>query len=269
MAPISIQARDCQQQQLSVPTHLIGRLMGKGGATIQELTRCTGCRVHVPSRMSERVEHKSDTGSRQDELSAICVRGICQSNREDHQTQEMYCIRVIQLLCLENLSLTEALARADAERVEQERVEAECYQEEQRSLCVKRIRMSCPEFGDEDIRAALREACDDEDVAMDMLFSGFRCQKAAQADVARTQQSQQVEKEEFPALLPTAASLMSCSANSSSTKWCKRSAAVGRSLAPCASVINSVEAFPALPAPTPRPQTRGLRPLRTRPRYRN
>merc|ERR1739848_620905 len=114
---------------------------------------------------------------------------------------------------------------------------------------MRRIRMSCPEFEDEDIRAALCEACDDEDAAMDMLFSGYRCHKAAHADVADSQEHlEQVEREEFPALLPSIASLRPCSANSHSTTWCKRSTAARRCVGPCASVINSANEFPGLPA---------------------
>ena len=49
---------------------------------------------------------------------------------------------------------------------------------------VNRIRMSWSDFEESDIRAALRESCDDEDGAVDLLLGGYR----APADQVQTQQ---------------------------------------------------------------------------------
>merc|ERR1711920_298590 len=74
---------------------------------------------------------------------------------------------------------------------------------------MRRVSMNWPEFADRDVRAALQEACDDEDGAVDLLLGGFRAPYEAVGSVpAATGPSSPsadvVAIEEYPDLLSSA-----------------------------------------------------------------
>lgn len=156
--------------QISLPTNLIGRLIGKGGATIKELEALTNCRVQIPRRQSVQ-----DQDSNTEEVTSVSVRCVKNTGRpEILKTHEHRCLRAAHLLCIEGLSLAQACAQADDEHKAQELLDEEHQQEQQIRMAVQRILMSWPEFEREDVRAALHDACNDEDAAIDLILGGYR-----------------------------------------------------------------------------------------------
>lgn len=232
-----------------VASRLVGRLIGRGGATIQQLESHTDCRV----RTSVCAEKNADGEA----LTSISVHAECPCPPAERVLREARCSRAAQFLCNESLSIRDALAQADRDalaQAEQECVEDARWEEEQDSISMRRIQISFPEFDEDDVRSALREAFDDEDLAIDMLHGGYR---APHQVYTRSKQAQ-VEIEEFPSLLRPAAS--SCSNNL--TAWSKRAAAATKR----ASAGGCAEEFPGLPAAAPAP--RKIRPTQSRLRRR-
>jgi hypothetical protein len=140
--------------QVAFPKHLVGRLIGKQGSTIQELQRRTDCRVSCGSKDGD------------DEFSQVSIRG-------PSEAKESRCARAAQLLC-EGQPLEGALAQADAELEEQCRFEDSQREQQRLKEAVHRIKIQWPEFEEQDIRAALTEECFDEEKAIDLMLTGFR-----------------------------------------------------------------------------------------------
>lgn len=117
-------------------------------------------------------------------------------------------MRAAQLLC-EGMDLPGALAQAWSEAAAQEELEELRWKEEQLTRSVQRVLMSWPDFEEEHVRAALKEACDDEDQAIDMLLGGYRAPLSAFAQstpqkgtfsASKHEVASASPKEEFPAL---------------------------------------------------------------------
>lgn len=156
--------------QISLPTNSIGRLIGKGGATIKELETLTNCRVQIPRRQSVQGQD-----SNTEEVTSVSVRCVKNTGRpEILKTHEHRCLRVAHLLCIEGLSLAQACAQADDEHKAQELLDEEHQEEQQMRMAVQRILMSWPEFEREDVKAAMHEVCNDEDAAVDLILGGYR-----------------------------------------------------------------------------------------------
>merc|ERR1711976_731191 len=109
----------------------------------------TGCRVRV-----------------MESTTLVCVECKTAKGRD---VQEARCLRIVQLMDEESLSLDKAEAQVKSELEAKSFFEAEQYEKEQNMLAVRRITISWPEFAVEDVGAALQEACDDEDAAIDLL----------------------------------------------------------------------------------------------------
>mmetsp|Transcript_128625 Transcript_128625/g.333473 ORF Transcript_128625/g.333473 Transcript_128625/m.333473 type:complete len:284 (+) Transcript_128625:77-928(+) len=255
MAPVASSA----DSKLVLPATLIGRLIGRGGATIRELERLTDCRIRIPRRAessctNEQVGHEQGEGA----LVSISVRSVAARAPTDVEISEGRCLRAAQLLCVESLDLEAALAQADAERQAQEDAEVVAWKENQESMAVRRIKLNCPEFDDADVRAALREACDDEDEAADLLLQGYRAPLAAAHPVPRPQspkpESQPAEREDFPSLLTNPAAPARSSrglALNGKGSWTRAATHRQQQVSPSCS-----EAFPGLPEPSPKPAAR-------------
>lgn len=222
--------------KLSLPKHLMGRLIGKKGATIQELQRQTDCRVSCSSKSEE------------EDVSQVLIRG-------SSQEKEARCARAAQLLC-DGRTLEDALAQADAELEEQRRFEASEWERQQRDEAVHRIMIQWSEFEEHDIRAALSEERDDEEKATDLLLSGYRApclqETAVPAVVDATSEIlDRVEaatndiaivNENYPAL-PCRLPSSICTGQS----WARTSK-------PCPSELTIENAFPDLPTPLQKPR---------------
>ena len=243
--------------ELMLPGRLAGRLIGRGGATIQELERETGCRVRASKCEGQTLE-----GS--EPLMSVAIRCVAACAAADLEVKTMRCLRAAQLLCLDGLSVSEALEQADQERKIQEHIETERWEQEQRSAAVRRILIGNREFDEENVRAALCEACDDEDLALDMLYGGFQatCNRPQHhVEVVPAAEKAQVVTDEFPALLKGTVTLATNPAVACCTAWSRRS--VSRRQATYA------EEFPCLPTPVPKPSVhRSLRALKPRLRQR-
>lgn len=171
MAPMP-SSPDCQ---IDLPANIIGRLIGKGGATIQELQRLTGCRVQVPRRDDRTQTAEEAKGS--ELVMHVTIRCTASQSPADAARKEGKCLRATQLLCSEGLSLDDALAQTEAELQAQKMVEDIQFKEMHTKSAVNRICISWSDFEESDIRAALLEACDDEDGAVDLLLGGYRTPK--------------------------------------------------------------------------------------------
>lgn len=229
--------------ELSLPSSLVGRLIGKGGETVKELERLTGCRISIPRR-----------SSRQAENDMVCIQIRCVSSKaqEEALRRETRCLRSAQLVSVEGLSVSKALAQADAERQAQELIEEANVKEEQEKIAAQRISISWPEFAEADIRAALRTCCDDEDAAIDILLGGFRVRTEPHScQASKTSANHPRDKlgeklDEYPLLYVTSAPGMDVAPKSftlgrpSSNAWVRR---------PKAKAMN--EDFPSLPTCKP------------------
>jgi len=232
----------------------VGRLIGKAGATVRELESRTGCRVRTTA---QKLGQDSDEA-----MTEISIRATARGLGTVCEVAEARCWRVAQLLLEDGLSLEAALAQADEERKEHERLEAAREEEAHFESVVRRVRVGFPEFQAEDVRAALRESCLNEDDAVDMLMMGYRAASLHKQDLqpadsaadsaARTVDTE--EREEFP-LLPTVdtASTIPSRSKPCGGKWCSAQPARRSATAD----LSSADAFPALPAPCPpRPAVR-------------
>lgn len=268
--------------QLQVHSHLVGRLIGKGGSTIKELECLTGCRVQV-STADRRAE---------DSLIQISVYHIASAKSSEREVEEARCARAAQLL-MDGSSLFEALAQASAELEAQKQLDTEADARREESEAVHRIRMEWPEFDIEDVRAAVSKAgVMFQDDAIEMLLNGFH---APRARPARTDQNQDpepedksskrgkhskarktenvTEQEEFPALPNQAPAQIACSTASTAihlgcrvNRWSQKR--ISRGSAGSALLLASVAEFPVLPTqlqkqgkPRPVVQRYGMRTL--------
>lgn len=229
--------------ELSLPSSLIGRLIGKGGETIQELEKLTECRISIPRRQSRLAADEK-----------VCISIRCAGSRSQEETlkHETRCLRLVQLICLEALSVAESLAQADAERQAQEMIDEEKIKKEQENLAVQRVWISWPEFAETDIRAALRTTCDDEDAAIDLLLDGFRAQpeprrcQASSTSVNHPPDELEEPREEYPRLCSTSALNVDNAPKSFTLGRTSRNAWVRK---PEAKAMG--EEFPSLPALKP------------------
>eukprot|EP00933_Yihiella_yeosuensis_P006422 TRINITY_DN111116_c0_g1_i1.p1 TRINITY_DN111116_c0_g1~~TRINITY_DN111116_c0_g1_i1.p1 ORF type:complete len:267 (+),score=60.99 TRINITY_DN111116_c0_g1_i1:77-877(+) len=228
--------------ELALSQKLIGRLIGKGGTTIQELEKQTNCRIRIPRESS--ADHRDQE--------ALCIISVCCNsarNCEDADVREACCVRAAHLLCNEGLGLTKALEQADAERKAAEDQEATIAENEQVMLAVGRIQC-WHNFDEADIRAALCEACDDEDAAVDLLLTGYRAPQPVEPVLPQVKAKEAVVVEAFPAL-PShqQESNVSCclqSSNSWRNSWDRRKKAASRS---------PEDEFPSLPEPLEAPRS--------------
>jgi len=257
MAP----AVSSSNSELVLPASLIGRLIGRGGTTIQELERLSGCRVRVPRREGSSRSADGQLGPQEgeEELVSISVRSVASRTPADAEVCEGRCLRAAQLLCVEGLNLDAALAQADAEKQAQEQVEAANWKESQTKMAMRRILLNWPQFDDVDVREALREACDDEDEAVDMLLGGYRAPRVVVQPVleprAREPVSQPVAREAFPSLLtnPAASAKQArgFALKGGASSWTKAASHRRHGVAP-----SCPEAFPGLPEPSQKPAAR-------------
>lgn len=224
-----------------MPSHLVGRLIGRGGAIVQELEQATGCRVRTSALVAET---EQQDGERLTEVVISCTGARCERDRE---AAEARCCRAAQLLGLDGLSLADAVSQADAERDALERLEAARSRDLQLQSATRRIRIEWPEFAEEDVLAALAEAGNlDEDRAVDLLLQGFRAPVAELQQPVR-EREKSIEREAFPAL-PSAAP-QSDTAHKSCGRWAR---ATRRPQArPSVSTLKSTEEFPNLPVAAP------------------
>jgi len=233
---------DDHQTQGQVPSAHVGRVIGRGGAIVQELQSLTGCRVTVAKRRGGGDE-ECGGGEALVSVSIRCVAGAAR----DRQASEARCWRAVQLMCSEALSLEAALAQADAELKEHAAFEAVRAELHEFEMAVRRIRIDWGDFAEADIAGALREGENDEDRAVEMLLAGYR---APSAEAMPRKQSKSVPsataapKEEFPALAETSSGVgLRCHgrwAVAAPSRWC-----------PSAAEMGSADAFPGLPAPRP------------------
>jgi len=235
--------------QMQVPSHLVGRLIGKGGATIKELERLTGCRVQTSTAESKEEES----------MTRISVHSLFHAKPSEREREEARCARAAQLL-MDGLSLPEALAQSDAELEAQTQLDKEADAEREECEVIHRIRMEWPEFDVQDVRSAVREVgVMFPDDAIEMLLNGYRapcarpepeekkCSKPSQPGKA-CKKEKVVEHEEFPALPNTAPARTACSKTihlgcAGGNRWSRVSGGPsGRTIA-----VSNVEDFPALP----------------------
>jgi len=230
-------SENAPRSAVSLPSHVMGRLIGKRGAIIQELEKSTGCRVLIPPRSS-------------DEASVfVTIYSVSSRNADEALMHEARCVRVAQLLCLEGLPLADALGQADAERQAQEEVEAASAKKEQEKLARRRILVSWPQFEEADAEAALREAFDDEDAAIDLLLGGFRAPVMKPSlELQRSSCNEQDKvKEEYPSLPADSNSVAKpppilLGSQRNANRWERRRVVED---------VKVVEAFPSLPASRP------------------
>jgi len=244
--------------ELVLPASLIGRLIGRGGATVQELEQWSRCRVRVLRRKvsSRSADGQAGPHEGEEELVGISVRSRTPA---DAEVCEGRCLRAAQLLCVEGLNLEAALAQADAEKQAQEQVEAANWKESQTKMAMRRILLNWPQFDDADVREALREACNDEDEAVDMLLGGYRAPRVVVQPVleprAREPVSQPVAREAFPSLLtnPAASAKQArgFALKGGASSWTKAASHRRHGVAP-----SCPEAFPGLPEPSQKPAAR-------------
>lgn len=240
-------APPCSGITVEVPRRSVGRLIGERGARVQELERETGCRVRSS-------EGRAAAGIDEEErpLTRISVRCTSSGAVAAREAREARCVRAVQLLCLEaaSLSLAEALAQADAEREEYERLEMAHQEERQQDMAVRRILINWSDFDEEDVRAALQEACNGEDEAIDLLHSGFHAPPRPRAQLQRDSAAamvkeahSEVAQEDFPLL----AGMATLHCDSGSWVGARRSAQRRGGPAPSPSELGSCEEFPGLP----------------------
>mmetsp|Transcript_67385 Transcript_67385/g.171018 ORF Transcript_67385/g.171018 Transcript_67385/m.171018 type:complete len:265 (+) Transcript_67385:78-872(+) len=226
---------------LLLPSKLVGRLIGKAGATIQELERLTCCRIRIPRRGDAPAPAQAA-----EELVPISIR--CAA--ADAEIQERRCARAAELLCTEGLALCTALAQADTERKAQEAFEEAHYHKMQLNMAVQRILLNWREFEEADICFALGEACNDEDEAVDLLLQGCRAPRAAPQDLrsaAPTVEQRQAEKKEkFPSL---PCSGMHRIVRPQGIDLGARNTWTRSAASQCTDRLNLAEAFPGLPEP--------------------
>lgn len=169
--------------RLAVPSRSVGRLMGQGGATIKELERLTACRVRATRRDSRsEAEAEAEAQETLTEIVVRCVEAVS-SRREAAAAR---CMRTVQLICFDALTLTDALAQAEGELKVQQQLEADFLARAEEQQMVRRIRIDWPEFDEVDVLAAVQEAgVMFEDAAIDLLHEGYR------APVSRNRNAQQ------------------------------------------------------------------------------
>jgi len=238
----------------SVPSKLVGRLIGKAGATVRELESRTSCRVRTAE---QKLGQASDEA-----MTDIFIRSTAPGPDAAREAAEARCWRAAQLLLDERLSLEAALAQVDEECKEHERLEAARHEAEYFESLVRRVLASFPEFQAENVRAALRESCLDEDDAVDMLLAGYQApsmhnperqptrERSAAENAARTADTK--EREEFPLLLAGSVSANLPSGKPCGGRWCSGQP----TRRPAITNLSSTDAFPELPAPCPRPAVR-------------
>merc|ERR1712217_676783 len=161
--------------------------------------------------------------------SRVSIKCAVPAKPAEAMQRETRCLRVAQILCLDGLPLEDALAQADAEKEEQERMEAVQAAVEQQRLAIGRVRICFPEFAEEDVRWALQETCDNEDLAINLLQRGYgapSCKPQSIVEPLSQDDRRTCVVEDFPTLVsePTRSERGTCC-----TSWSKRSKIVQRS----------------------------------------
>eukprot|EP00929_Paragymnodinium_shiwhaense_P091616 TRINITY_DN5152_c0_g1_i1.p1 TRINITY_DN5152_c0_g1~~TRINITY_DN5152_c0_g1_i1.p1 ORF type:complete len:311 (+),score=33.29 TRINITY_DN5152_c0_g1_i1:76-933(+) len=223
-----------RSQEMSVPTQSLGKLIGKGGATIKELQDRTSCSVHTPRR------------AEQDEQAVqACVTVRCTLNQEEvADAQIAKCVRAIQLLCSEGLGLAEVLEKVQEEERQQKEIEDQLAKQRYEDQDVRRMMMYWPEFSQEDVHGAWHASDNDEDLTFQLLSEGFRvAPKPVTQDrsIEHPPVASRVKAvvEEYPALLSSESSGRQHGfCLGAVNRWSKRSSQARRAV---------MDDFPALP----------------------
>mmetsp|Transcript_65080 Transcript_65080/g.164021 ORF Transcript_65080/g.164021 Transcript_65080/m.164021 type:complete len:314 (-) Transcript_65080:276-1217(-) len=177
MAPVASSA----DSKLVLPATLIGRLIGRGGATIRELAHLTGCKITIPPRSAESSCANEPVGPEQGEEAPVSISVRSNAASIDaREISEVRCRRAARLLCEKRFSLEKALAKVDADMKDEKEAEDLAWQDREAKEAVGRVKQGCPEDCDDvDVLAALEEACGHEDSAVELLFGGYRAPVAA------------------------------------------------------------------------------------------
>jgi len=183
-----------------LPTCMVGRIIGKGGAIIRELEAISGCHVHAGKHGGTPTPEDAQPSAT--DITIRCTAGGTPAQRRE---AEECCWQVVLLVCHEGLNLNDAYAQVFAGREEQAQLETQRSEEEQMELAVRRMLMNWPEFEVDDVRTALQTADMDEDSAFEFLHSlrATRAENRFEQPVKPQESCRKVarpEREPFPSL---------------------------------------------------------------------
>eukprot|EP00746_Dinoflagellata_sp_MGD_P140077 gnl/MRDRNA2_/MRDRNA2_73390_c0_seq2.p1 gnl/MRDRNA2_/MRDRNA2_73390_c0~~gnl/MRDRNA2_/MRDRNA2_73390_c0_seq2.p1 ORF type:complete len:323 (+),score=53.92 gnl/MRDRNA2_/MRDRNA2_73390_c0_seq2:103-969(+) len=215
----------------SVPSDVVGLLIGRGGKNIQELERLSDCRLRiVPSKECEGMT----------DLHVLSFS--CKVVEQKQVAVSLF--RAAGLVCQEGTTVEQAWQKAKEERQRAEKLKEACrLQMAARKLCVV-----CPEMNLALAVAALQQSEMDEDRALDLFYQGAI---VIQNDDKKQRSADSIEQDravhnDFPVLKESS----SAGSVSETSAWCPKQVMktrVAHGISGKTLNAEDAESFPSLP----------------------